>query len=240
MKKKILRSIFTLFIVFLVALLGINISFLAFKKDLKQKNYDRASKSIYVITSDGDDEYFANKYKKQMYVSKENSDWLISDYEDGVSINKYLGNDKDVVIPEKLDGKTVLRLDFNFIEQPDDYIYNDGDSILYHDHCAFDNTNIESISIPSGVKEIRKRTFTGIYGQSAPTLKKITVSNDNEYFYVDKSGEICIKESNSVIYGYKIERNKYYYFDRFPFWMQYVIITNYLSDYAARDIDAFF
>ena len=44
-------------------------------------------------------------YKSRMYVSKEDKDWLISDYEGGISINKYLGKDKEIVIPETLDGK---------------------------------------------------------------------------------------------------------------------------------------
>ena len=48
--------------------------------------------------------------KIEEYISKmyKSGDFLVSDYNGGICINRYVGNEKDVVIPEKIDGKILV------------------------------------------------------------------------------------------------------------------------------------
>ena len=134
-----------------------------------------------------------------------------------------MGNDENVIIPEKLDGKTVLRLSYNYVEQPGDYIRSEGPNSFDHYHHAFDNSNIKTLTIPSGVREIVDGTFAGVSNYE-PTLVKISVSKDNPVFFSNENGEIGIKKNNEIIYSYDIEEKDYNFYRNLPSWLYYFIL----------------
>ena len=114
MKKRIVITFMGLISLVLMFLVILNVSFNLYQNDKTAKRYNEESEDIYSDSGNVFDEQYSTNYKARTYVSKEDKDWLISDYEDGVSVNKYLGEDKEIVIPETLDGKKVLRLDINY------------------------------------------------------------------------------------------------------------------------------
>lgn len=75
--------------------------------------------------------------------------------EDSVIINSYTGTDKEIIIPEKIDGATVTGIS---------------------DHAFESNENIKKISIPSGVTEIGHLAFSG------QSLAEIEVADGNSTF----------------------------------------------------------
>lgn len=216
---KIVIGVFSLFLVFVVVL---NISFGSFQKDKTNKKYNEEYETAYAWSEKSLDEQYSSDYKGKMYVSAEDKNWLISDYENGVSINKYLGSSKEVTIPETLDGKKVLRIDCNYIEQPDDPQSHDGPNSYDYYHCAFDNTDIEAIVLPSGIKEICYGTFSNVSSSEKPTLKRIVVDKENATFYSNNDGELFIKENDETVYGYNIEQTYYRKFSRVPGWMFFI------------------
>lgn len=126
------------------------------------------------------------KYIDSMYVSDDNSDYMISIYEYGVCINKYLGKEKTVIIPEEIDGMPVVKLGNYYIKT----------EYGFKEYSSFYGTQIESIYLPSKLKEIVYPTFFQINipesfsdeGLCDPeevedTLKSITVSKENSYYF---------------------------------------------------------
>lgn len=222
MKKRVFITFIGLSSLVLMFFLILNVSFNLYQKDKTAKRYNEEIKEIYFDSDNVFNEQYSADYKSRMYVSKEDKDWLISDYEGGISVNKYLGKDKEIVIPETLDGKKVLRLDFNYSKQPDDTWSHDGSHSYDYYHCAFDNTDIELITIPSGVKEIRYGTFLNISSSEKPTLKKVAVNKGNKVFYSNNDGDLLAKKNDEVIYSYKVEQTYYQKFSRFPDWMFFI------------------
>lgn len=222
MKKRVFITFIGLSSLVLMFFLILNVSFNLYQKDKTAKRYNEEIKEIYFDSDNVFNEQYSADYKSRMYVSKEDKDWLISDYEGGISVNKYLGKDKEIVIPETLDGKKVLRLDFNYSKQPDDTLSHDGSHSYDYYHCAFDNTDIELITIPSGVKEIRYGTFLNISSSEKPTLKKVAVNKENKVFYSNNDGDLLAKKNDEVIYSYKVEQTYYQKFSRFPDWMFFI------------------
>lgn len=224
--RKLITIIVSVFVsVFLVITIGLNIVLYCQQRKVQSIEYNEICENIYDFYDEDYYDDYASEYNKRMYVSKENSDWLISDYEDGISINKYLGKDKNIVIPETLDGKRVLCLDCNYFRQPGDPVYEDEANIYFHYHNVFDNTNIESITIPSGVKRIKYFTFSGITMSPEPVLKKVTVSKDNPVFFSNDDGDIGIRENNEIIYSYKLEERYHNIYSKIPYW---IIVFNYM------------
>lgn len=222
MKKRVFITFIGLSSLVLMFFVILNFSFNLYQKDKTAKRYNEEIKEIYSDSDNVFNEQYSADYKSRMYVSKEDKDWLISDYEDGISVNKYLGKDKEIVIPETLDGKKVLRLDFNYSKQPDDTWSHDGPHSYDYYHCAFDKTDIELITIPSGVKEIRYGTFLNISSTEKPTLKKVAVNKGNKVFYSNNDGDLLAKKNDEVIYSYKVEQTYYQKFSRFPDWMFFI------------------
>ena len=104
MKKRILITSIGLISIFFIFLVILNVSFGSYQNDKAAKRYNEEFKEMYSNSDNVFNEQYSVDYKSRMYVSKENKDWLISDYEDGVSVNRYLGKDKEIDIPETLDG----------------------------------------------------------------------------------------------------------------------------------------
>lgn len=197
-----------IFIISLVTVAGYNIFCYCYNIVLSENGYGQLHSNYntffdrYNATNDA-----IKSFNDSMHISSEDSDWLVSDYKDGICINKYLGFESDVVVPETLDGKKVLMIGCNFIAQNSDSVYSSMDYLLYY-HTAFDNSNIESITIPATVEEITVYTFRDISDSERPTLKNINVDKDNLWFEAD-GGEIRIKNSESLIYSYRYERIRY-------------------------------
>ena len=78
-------GLISLVLMFLVIL---NVSFNLYQNDKTAKRYNEESEYIYSDSGNVFDEQYSTNYKARMYVSKEDKDWLISDYEDGVSVKK--------------------------------------------------------------------------------------------------------------------------------------------------------
>ena len=121
----------------------------------------------YISKDDG----FLKDVVQSIYISDENKDFEISNYKDGICINGYVGDDVDIVIPEYIDDKKVLKIGSAIIET------EDGESLMcvspfYDEYREFE---LDTIYVPSGVKEI---SFA-----SLDFFKKIVVDKNNPYYY---------------------------------------------------------
>ena len=134
--------------------------------------------------------------KIEEYISKmyKSGDFLVSDYNGGICINRYVGNEKDVVIPEKIDGKNVIKIGLYFERSWDDT--SDGiDGSIYFQRNAFYETGVKSIYLPSGLKEIVMYSF---YISEKNSLKSIKVSKENPY-YLSVNGILFSKKPLKVL-----------------------------------------
>lgn len=133
-------------------------------------------------------------FEASIYQSKEYDEYYISDYKDGICINRYVGNAENLIIPETIDGKKVIKLG--------SYYGLDID-IGYFESSAFskpfDIVNYRSIYIPSGVKEISASTFTSM----CPGLREIIVDEKNPYYY-SKNGNLYSKEVDKLLVAPRI------------------------------------
>ncbi len=124
-------------------------------------------------------------------------EYIITDYEDGVCINRYvgwrLGEDSLLEIPEELDGKPVVKIG----GYPIDDSYTRG---------AFAGNRDFTIKIPSTVKIISNKTFlfySGIMPNDAQDnftlVKKVEVSEDNPY-YSSYDGALYTKDKKKLLF----------------------------------------
>ena len=127
--------------------------------------------------------------------------FLITDYEDGVCINKcYHKTFNTINIPEKLDGKPVVKigsvLDREYVI--DEYWYNELSPILGFGDCE--------LNIPSTVKYISSRVFLEAcefdenYLDEYFHITKINVDKDNPY-YSSENGILFTKDKKSLLYA---------------------------------------
>ena len=144
-----------------------------------------------------DDADEINKYSDKIYSYRE---YELSEYQNGVCINAYYGDEKEVVIPETIGGKKVVALGNHF---------SDSEEIVF---TAFEDpygeSIITSIHIPSGVKYIANGTFSS---GSFTKLKTITVDKDNPYYY-SFCGMLFSKETNELLCAPMFNYHKGYYF----------------------------
>ncbi len=136
------------------------------------------------------------EYNDNSYLSEEyDGNYRISDYEDGVCIDRYFGEYEEVlVIPETIDGKKVVKLgSWRIFDE-------NGESLGFANAFGCDNETlppeVKEIVIPSGVKDIVAYSFNGFGGN----LKKITVAKDNPYYY-SFAGMLFSKETNKLLYA---------------------------------------
>lgn len=101
--------------------------------------------------------------------------------DDTVEISNYFGNNVTLVIPSKLDGKTVTSIGDNaFWDCVDLTFVTIPDSVTHIGSWVFaDCTNLTSVSIPYSVKKIDINPFVYCYN-----LEEINVSPEHEYFAV--------------------------------------------------------
>lgn len=117
----------------------------------------------------------SNSYR----TASDNKDYKISDYSQGVEIVKYLGNDKNVVIPETLDGKAVMKIGGYY---RDSYFIS-----------AFADSGCKSICLPSALESLAAYSFDSI-----STLEMIYVSEYNPY-YSSLNGVLYSKDTTILI-----------------------------------------
>ncbi len=132
------------------------------------------------------------KYKKTFRKASDNSDYYISDYKDGVCINQYVGKEKDVVIPETLDGKKVIKIGA--------YISYDWE--LGSDYNSpFNEYKINSITIPKTVKEVSFGALNCYRCEGDDHiyyLKNIYVDSENPY-YTSVKGILYNKDKTCLL-----------------------------------------
>ncbi|KFZ26213.1 MAG: hypothetical protein KQ78_01564 [Candidatus Izimaplasma bacterium HR2] len=86
---------------------------------------------------------------------------------EGISINRYLGSENIVLIPEEINGKSVIYVVSDFLKT---------DSLTYND-------NVEVLVISKNVMSVGGGHFTG-----APNLNAIIIDEDNEFLLSYRNG----------------------------------------------------
>ena len=81
-------------------------------------------------------------------------------YKKGVSIKKYIGGEKDVVVPAYIDGTAVTEIGFMAFKELDVTSVTLPDTVKIIDYQAFqDCASLESLILPEGLEEIRDLAF---------------------------------------------------------------------------------
>ena len=118
----------------------------------------------------------SNSVEEESESKREESPATDFEYEvfDGeyVAITKYIGNEKDVVIPSKIDGKTVRVIRC---------IYNPSETV-----GAFQNSDVESVVIPNTVYSIYGNVFS-----DCKKLSSITFSGNSELTVLSSAFKNC-------------------------------------------------
>lgn len=149
MKRKSVILIFTVIIAILLCSCG-------YKKDVDDNESDYVSE---------DDYYQGLEYKDPDKPEKtyKSGDYTVSDFKGGICINKYSGSEKNIKIPEDIDGKKVVSISG---------YYSDEGFI-----SAFNDADITSLLIPSSVEYISCLSLRYL-----EKLQNITVEDDNPYY----------------------------------------------------------
>lgn len=152
---------------------------------------DECGGALYNNLSVSEEDKKTEEYMDKIY---EADNFWVSDYKNGICINRYVGNEKDVVIPEKIDGKNVIKIGLYFERSWDDTA--DGiDGSIYFQRNAFYETGVKSIYLPSGLKEIVMYSF---YISEKNSLKSIKVSKENPY-YLSVNGILFSKKPLKIL-----------------------------------------
>ena len=110
---------------------------------------------------------------------------------------EYLGSDTDLVVPEKIDGKTVTMLARGaFYNKTNLKSITLPKTLTYIKGCAFWGcTSLESVVIPDGVSTIEEYAFAECYSLKSVTIpKSVTLIGDRLFFLLN---------SDITIYGYE-------------------------------------
>jgi len=133
------------------------------------------------------------------------SDYTFEDVGDGLSLVEYKGDDGDIYIPERVDGKTVVEVRASFNTAHRIYIPRTVKRILPTILENFEYTNIKNhglddlVRITETLLDIERGIIPEkhdpqvIFGR-ADHLKFIEVSENNPYFY-DKDGVLYIEDT---------------------------------------------
>jgi hypothetical protein len=128
------------------------------------------------------------KYTSNFRNASDNKDFLISDYKNGVCVNAYSGDEKDLVIPTTLDGKKVIKIGGNILQEEfDTFIVS-----------PFYGLELNSVTIPKTVKEISYGAFTTSLNSTEKTYKYIYVDSDNPY-YTSIDGILYSKDKKCLL-----------------------------------------
>lgn len=143
---------------------------------------------LYLSQEVGEIDIYDYEYTRNFREASDNKDFLISDYKNGVCVNAYTGNDKDVVIPTTLNGKKVIKIGCNILqEEYDTFIVS-----------PFYGLELNSITIPKTVKEITHGAFSTSLDSTEKTYKYIYVNSDNPY-YTSVDGILYTKDKKCLL-----------------------------------------
>ncbi|MBQ7596123.1 MAG: hypothetical protein IJU45_05610 [Clostridia bacterium] len=153
--------------------------------------------NYYYVNNTLNEETF-DKIESSIYESPDGQ-FMISDYKDGICINQYLGNEKDVVIPETINGKKVIKIGGYPVF--DGYV--DSYSSLFSVFCKFESLededlshyypdNIETVTLPKYLKEIHLNSFENVV-----KLKRIIVDENNPYYKSTMGGRRFLSKTGS-------------------------------------------
>lgn len=126
-------------------------------------------------------------------------DYVYSYVQSGYSIDKYKGNEKEVIIPSEINGKPVLKLSINcFSNCTSITSVKIPDKVDYIGKRAFENcTSLQSVTIPNSVKQLEEYAFSG-----CTSLTSVTISNNlkkiNNNTFSDCTSLVDIKIPESV------------------------------------------
>lgn len=176
------------------------------KKDTDYKNQEGYSEYVKCLldgkdsgtvgTSLSGNETALKYYKNNL---RKSGDYMITDVEDGVCINQYLGSGNSVEVPEKLDGKPVIMLG--------GYVYDDNNSSS-EIFSAFADPNVESriIKVPSSVKYIDSSLMYHYSGMvdsylidNSKSYCTFEIDENNPYFY-SEGGCLYSKDRKTLNY----------------------------------------
>lgn len=134
---------------------------------------------------------------------RRSGDYIITDYNDGVCINQYVGGkvaeNAILNVPEKIDGKPVVKIGGYPVDNGDDFL------------GAFAGNKNFTLKLPSTVKYIGSHTFlyySGIIPEENrddfTLVKSVEVSEDNPY-YASYKGTLYTKDKKSLLYEPKLQ-----------------------------------
>lgn len=174
----------------------------AYKNEEGYSNYISNSKTgckdmnSFGLVSNLEDEKSQEYYKKNSRVC---GDYLITNYLDGVCINRYLGHNNTIKIPKTLDNKPVIMLG-NFISNEK---YNGKNQI----YGAFAGIKDCKITIPSTVKYVTSDVLwvscdgdtTGFTSKYENDFASVKIDKNNPYYtYIDNI--IYTKDMKTLLY----------------------------------------
>lgn len=143
-----------------------------------------------------DDNQISRKYYHRN--SRRCGDYLITNYEDGICINRYFGDSRKIYIPETLDGKPVVKLGGYLVKE--NGMYTVASAFACIDNCI--------LNIPSTVKYISYEALA--HPASLPEepleyrthnayIKKINVDENNPYYY-SENGILFTKDKKRLLF----------------------------------------
>ncbi len=114
-----------------------------------------------------------------------NSDFKVSDYEDGISVDGYVGQAEDVVIPSKINGKKVRAIGANAFRKDrvltsvriPDTVKEIGDYAFYY--CE----KLTAVEIGSEVETIGKYAFGNSYAITSFTINGKALKRISDYAF---------------------------------------------------------
>lgn len=132
----------------------------------------------------------------------DNADFAVSEYGEngGITIDGYIGQAADLIIPEKIDGKMVEAIsDSAFIEDNvltsiiiPDTVKEIGDKAFYY--CI----NMTKVVVGSGVETIGNNAFWGCYAVTDFQIKGNALKTISDYAFSHLDGVESIKFPESV------------------------------------------
>lgn len=127
--------------------------------------------------------------QRQKYEYPQYGDYVYMAKDDGIRIREYKGNEEEINIPDKIDGKPVISLGYNSFEKISAKKVYIPDTVLEIDEYAFwDCEELEEVSGCAGVETINDRAF-----ECCKNLKKVAMADK-----LKKIGKMCFRDCDKL------------------------------------------